>query len=72
MTTDHRGVGHAGEDRDLNSHIGDTRNIDDSDNTNSSETIIALGGSEANRHLSDLLPNSQADLHILTTEIHRL
>ena len=28
--------------------------------------MIALRGSEANGHLSDLLPNSQGDLNILT------
>ena len=62
---------HAGEDRDLDSHIGDTKNIDDNESTNSSETMIAIRGSEADGCLSDL-PNSKADLHILTREIHSL
>ena len=63
---------HAGKDRDLNSHVEDARNIDDNASTDSSETTIALGGWEADGHLSDLLPNSQADLNILTREIHSL
>ena len=72
MTTCHRGVGHVGEGRDLDSYIEYTRNIDDNESTNSSETKIAFRGSEANGHLGDLPPNSQADLHILTREIHSL
>ena len=72
MTTHYRGVGCTGEDRVLNSHIEDTRNTNDNENTNSSETMIAFRGSEADGHLSDLLPNSQADLKILTREIHSL
>ena len=31
MTTHHGGVGHAGEDRDLYSHVEDTGNIDDNE-----------------------------------------
>ena len=72
MTTHHGGAGHSGEDRDLNSHVEDTRNIDDNESTNSSETAIALGGSEVDGCLRDPLPNSQADLHILTRKIHSL
>ena len=64
MTTHHRGVGCAGEDRVLDSHIEDTGNKDDNESTNSSETMIAFRGSQANVCLSDLLPNSQADLKI--------
>ena len=70
VTTCHGGAGHAGEDRDSNSHVEDTRNIDDNESTNSSETIIAFEGSDG--HLSDLLPNSQGDLKILEREIHSL
>ena len=42
MTTHHGGAGHAGKDRDLNSHIEDTGNIDDNESTNSSETTIVF------------------------------
>ena len=55
-------MGHAGKDRDLDSHIEDTSNIDGSESMNSSETMIVCGGSEADNCHSDLLPNSQADL----------
>ena len=72
MTTHHGGMGHAGKDRDLNSHIEDTRNIDDNESTNSSETTIAFRGSETDGHLGNLLPSSQADLNILAREIHNL
>ena len=72
MNTHHRGVGHVGKDRDLDSHVEDTRNIDDNESTNSSETMIAFGGLEADGHLSNLPPNSQADLYILAREIHSL
>ena len=72
MTTHHGRAGHVGEDRDLNSYIDDTRNIDDNESTNSSGTIIAFGGLEADGCLSDLLPNSQADLKVLAREIHSL
>ena len=53
---------HHGGDRDLDSHVENTWNIDDNESTSSSEITIAFGGSEADSHLSDLLPNSQADL----------
>ena len=66
MTTHHRGAGHAGKDRDLNSQVEDTENIDGNESTNSSENVLAFGGSEADGHLIDLLPNSQTDLNILT------
>ena len=65
-------AGHAGQDRALNSHVEDTRNIDDNESTNSSETKIAFGGSEADGHLSNPIPNSQVDLNILTREIYSL
>ena len=58
MTTHHGGMGHSGKNRDLNSHIEDTRNRDDNESTNSSETTIASGGSEMDGCLSNLLPNS--------------
>ena len=32
--------------------------------------MIAFRGSEADGHIGDLLPNSQADLNILAREIH--
>ena len=72
MTTHHGGMGYAGEDKDLVSHIEDARNIDDNESTNSSETMITFRGSEVNGYLSDLLPNSQADLNILARKIHSL
>ena len=72
MTTCHGAVGHAGKDRDLNSHIEDTRNIDDNESTNSSETMIAFRGSEADDCRGDLSPNRQADMHMLTREIYSL
>ena len=72
MTTHHRGVGCTGEDRDHDSHVEDARNIDDHKSTNTSETLIAFGGSQADGCLSDLLPNSQADLNIVMREIHSL
>ena len=77
MTTCHKGTGHAHEDRDLNSNVGDARNIDigpdhDNESTNSSDTTIAFRGSEADGHLSNHLPNSHADLKILTREINSL
>ena len=72
MTTYHGGVGHAGKDRDLDPHVEDTRNIDDNESTNNSETTNALRESEIDDHLIDLLPNSQADLNILAKDIHSL
>ena len=72
MTTCHGGAGHAGEDRNLNSHIEDTANIDNNESTNSPETTIAFGGSGTDGHLGEPLPNSQVDLNILATEIHSL
>ena len=72
MTTHHRGVGHAGQDRELDFYIEDTRNINDNESTNSSETALALRGSEADGCLGDLLPNSQAALNILAIEIHSI
>ena len=71
MTTHHGGAGHTGEDKDLNSHVEGTGNIDDNESTHSLETI-SFGGTEVVYHLSDLLPNGQTDLHILTREIHSL
>ena len=64
MTTHHGGVGHAGKDRDLDSHMEDTGNR--------SETMIPFGGLEADGCISNLSLNSQPDLHILAREIHSL
>ena len=77
MTTCHGGAGHTGKDRDLDSHIEDTRGMDigsnnDNESTNSLDTMIDFGGSEVDGHLNDLLPNSQANLGILTREINSL
>ena len=60
------------EDRNLNSHVEDTRNICNNESTNSSETMIDLRASEVDGCLGNLLPNSQADLNILAREIHTL
>ena len=35
-------------------------------------TMLAFGGSEVDGHLSDLLPNSQVNLTIITREINSL
>ena len=72
MTTHHRGTRHVGKDRDLSSHVEDTRNIDDNVSTNSSETMIAFRGSETDGHLGEPLPNSQVDLILLAREINSL
>ena len=71
MTTHHGGMGHTIKDRDLNSHVEDTGGIDirpnnDNKSTNSLDTTIAFGGSEADCHIGDLLPNSLGNLSILT------
>ena len=72
MTTHHGGAGHAGKDKDLNSHKEDARNIDDNESTNSSETTLVFGGSEMDGCFGDLLPNIQVDLNILHREINSL
>ena len=82
MTTHHRGTGHTGKDGDLNSHAditteGDTGGIDigpnnNNESTNSLDTTLAFGGSEADGCLSDLLASSQANLTIITREKHGL
>ena len=72
LATHHGGVGHADKTIDFNSHVEDTRNIDDNEITNSTETVIALRGSEMDGCLGNFLPNSHADLNILATEIHSL
>ena len=64
-------MGHTGKDRDFHSNIEDTANIDN-ECRNGSETMLALRGSEVDSYLSDLLPNREADLNILTKEIHSL
>ena len=63
MATHHGGAGHTDEDRDLNSHVEDTRGIDlgsdnDKESANNSDTMIAFRGSDATGCLSSLLPNS--------------
>ena len=77
MTTHHGGTGHTGRDRDLNSNVEDTGGIDigpnnDNENTTSLDTMLASGGLEADGHLGDILPSSQANLTILTREINSL
>ena len=77
MTSHHGGAGHSAKDRDLDSHTEFAGNIDigpnhDSESTNSSDTTVAFGGSEADGSLGNLLPNSQADLNILPMEINSL
>ena len=82
MTTHHGGTGHRGEDRDINSHIdittkGDTGGIyigpsDNNESINRSNTMLAFGGSEADGHLGNILPSSQANITILTREINSL
>ena len=77
MTTCHRGTGHTGEDRELNSHIDDTGCIDKSpsnnnESTNISDTKIAFRGLEADGCLDDPLHRSQANLTVLTREINSL
>ena len=72
MTISHGGTGCTDKDRDLNSHIditteADTRGIDrgpnnDNESTNSSDTMLALEGLEADDCLGDLLASSQANL----------
>ena len=64
MNIHHGGAGHTGEDRDLDCHIEDTVCLDigpnnDIESTNRSDTMIAFGGSEADSHLSNHLPNNQ-------------
>ena len=66
-----------GKDKDLNSHVEDTGDIDIvpsdvNESTNSLDTTLAIGGSEADSYLSDLLPSSQANLTIFTREINSL
>ena len=77
MTTHHRGTRHTSEERDLDSHIEDTRGIDvgpknDNESTNSSDTTLVFGVSEADGHLGDLRASSQTNLIILTRERNSL
>ena len=77
MTAHHGGTGHTGKERDLNSQLEDTGGMDigphnDNESTNSLDTTVAFGGSEVDGCLSDLLPNSQANLGILAREINSL
>ena len=78
MTTHHGGTGHKGKDGDLDSHIdittkGDIGGIDlgpnnDNESTNSLDTTLAFGGSEADGHLGNLLPSSQANFTMYSQE----
>ena len=75
MTNCHGGA-ECPEDRELNSYIEGARGIDigpdnDNESEHSSDTTVAFGGAEANGHLSDPLPNSQADLKLLTRQSRR-
>ena len=77
MTTHHGGVGHPGEDRELNFSIEDARGIDigtnnDNESEHSCDTMVTFGGAEANGHLSDPLPNSKPGLKLLTKEMSHL
>ena len=82
MTTCHGGTEHTAKDRHINSHIDiatkeDTRGIDigpnnDNESPNSSDTMLAFGGSEVDSHLSNLLPSSQANLTVFTRKINSL
>ena len=65
------------KDRDLDSHIEDTRGIEigpnnDNESINSSDTMTAFGGSEADGHLGNLLHNGQANISMLVREINSL
>ena len=67
MTTHHRGAGYPGVDRELDFYIEDARGIDigpnnDNESKHNYDTMAAFGGSDTSGHLSDILPNSQADL----------
>ena len=75
MTTHDTGAGHTGKGRDPDLQIEDTRDRDigpsnDNKSTNSLDTMIAFGRSKADASTSNLLPNSHANLSILTIEIN--
>ena len=77
MTSHHGGTGYTSKDRELDSHVKDTKGIDigpnnNNESMNSSDTTIALGGSEADVHLGNLLHSSQANLTVPTREISSL
>ena len=77
MTTHDGGTGHTGNERDLDCHAQDTGGTDigpakDNESTNSSDTMLTFGGSEADGCLGNLLPSSQANLTTLTTDIKSL
>ena len=62
MTTHHRETGHTDKDRDFNFHIEDPIDIgpgNDNESSNSSDTMLAFGGLEANGCLGNLLPSNQ-------------
>ena len=76
MGTHHRGTGHP-VGRGIDLHIEDMEGIKtgpdkDNESTSGSHTTIALGGSEAAGHPSELLPSNQAKLTALRREIHNL
>ena len=68
---------HAQAKPDLDSYVEDTGGIDigpvnGNESTNSSDTMLAFGGLEADGHLGDLLPSSQANLSVFIREIYSL
>ena len=72
-------IHHAGKgcpiDRDINLHMEDaeTTGLDNNDESIIGwDTTIALGGSEAEGHLNELIPSNQAKLTALTREINDL
>ena len=77
MTTCHGGAGHPGENSELDFYIEDTTGIgigpdNDNESEHSSDTMVTFGGAEANGHIRDPLPNSQANVKLLTREISHL
>ena len=77
LTTHHAGTGHTSKDRDLDSHVEETREIEigpynDNESTNSLDNMLAFRGLEVDGHLGNLLPNSQENLTIFTWEINSL
>ena len=77
MTTHHGRSRHTSKDREVDSHIEDTGGIDvgpsnDNGSTNSSDTTVAFGESDADEHLSNFLHSSQANITTLKREISSL
>ena len=64
MASHHGGAG-CPVDRDINLHIGEAEGIEtgpdnDNESTSGSDTTVAFGGSDADGHPSELIPNKQA------------